>query len=112
MLAPNSTDWYCVIHQLFLISLRFGCQNKVVNGKPVKDGKAPWHAILEDLNCATLCGGSIINIKFILTAAHCIDSYKKHPWTACPEKYHNGGPLYPSNIAGKYNLVLNSMKLN
>ena len=77
------------------------CLSKVVNGKPVEDGKAPWHAILEDLNCATLCGGSIVNIKFILTAAHCIDSFKKHPRTACPGKYHNGGPLYPSNIASK-----------
>ena len=79
----------------------------MVNGTPARDGEVPWQVILEDMNCATLCGGSIINTRFILSAAHCIDSFVAKPIQTCREKIiqkHRQGKeifKYPRNILGK-----------
>ena len=81
----------------------------VFGGCDSKRGAVPWQIILEDINCATLCGGTQINLKFILTAAHCIDQFKKIPRKMCPTKYweiiRNKKKKvlpYPNNILSKY----------
>ena len=75
---------------------------KIFGGCPSKGGAVPWMVILEDMNCATLCGGTQINLKFILTAAHCIDQFKKKPSEFCPQKYVKKVLPYPKNILSKY----------
>ena len=71
-------------------------------GCPSNRGTVPWQVILEDFNCATLCGGTQINLKFILTAAHCMDQFKKKPSKLCPTKKVKKVIPYPKNILSKY----------
>ena len=80
---------------------------KVINGDPARPGEVPWQVVLEDKNCGILCGGSILNVKFVLTAAHCIDSFKKDPFVECKkkalQKKARGKLLdYPKNLVSKY----------
>ena len=78
----------------------------IIEGDVVLGGNLPWHTVLEDSNCGTLCGGAIINTKFILTAAHCVDSFKKHPQISCPGKLSKLPKVlsYPANIISKFYL--------
>ena len=88
----------------------------IVNGCLSSRGAVPWIVILEDLMCSTLCGGTQINLKFILTAAHCVDSFKKEPRKNCPKKYAKSQRQphpkkvfpYPKNILSKLSGVENS----
>lgn len=48
----------------------------VVGGVEADPGEAPWQVLLENMNNGEICGGSILNPRFILTAAHCIDSFE------------------------------------
>ena len=71
---------------------------KIVDGCNSKRGAIPWQVILSDMNCATLCGGTQINLRFILTAAHCIDAFAIDPRKHCPKKIKKGILHYPHNI--------------
>ena len=76
---------------------------KVFGGCNALPGGIPWQVVLEDMYCATLCGGTQINLKFILTAAHCIDQFKKKPSELCPTKKIEKKSLpYPNNILSKH----------
>ena len=74
----------------------------IVDGCNSKRGAIPWQVILEDMNCKTLCGGTQINLRFILTAAHCIDQFEKKKRKVCPKKIVKKILPYPNNILGKY----------
>ena len=62
---------------------------KVVNGIPVRRGAVPWQALIEDMNSGEICGGSVLNRLFILTAAHCVDNYRQSSY---------GKLQFPKNI--------------
>ena len=74
----------------------------VFGGCNSKRGAIPWQIILEDWNCGTLCGGTQINLKFILTAANCMDQFKKNPSELCHQKNVKKVFPYPKNILSKY----------
>uniref|UniRef100_A0A9L0SQI8 Coagulation factor IX n=1 Tax=Equus caballus TaxID=9796 RepID=A0A9L0SQI8_HORSE len=46
--------------------------NRVVGGENAKPGQFPWQVLLHG-KIAAFCGGSIINEKWVVTAAHCIE---------------------------------------
>src|SRR6185369_2607254 len=53
-------------------------QPKIVGGKPAPAGAFPWQVSLgvswiADPFSAHFCGGSVLNEKWIITAAHCAD---------------------------------------
>lgn len=52
---------------------------RIVNGYDAPFGKYPWQAFLRIyksvLENAYLCGGSLINPNWVVTAAHCVDGY-------------------------------------
>jgi secreted trypsin-like serine protease len=50
-------------------------QPRIVGGTPVPAGQQPWVAALLDANLEQGCGGSLIDSRWVVTAAHCINSY-------------------------------------
>ena len=50
---------------------------RVVNGRPAQPGAWPWAVLLGDKKwnggITVVCGGTLINKNFVLTAAHCFD---------------------------------------
>ena len=71
----------------------YGTSMVVVSGVPIGRGHAPWQALLEDMNTGEICGGSVLNTQFILTAAHCIESFKNSE----AKRYR-----FPRNILSKF----------
>lgn len=69
----------CTLHN-------FGCcfqiQPRIVNGFPSERGQFPYYALLELTERfhpkeERICGGSLLNEHFVLTAAHCLDNVTK-----------------------------------
>ena len=48
----------------------------IVGGSAAKKGEIPWQVLIENMNNAEICGGVIINEKFVLTAAHCTELFR------------------------------------
>lgn len=52
--------------------------DRVIGGQPTKIDEFPWTALIEyekpNGRFGFHCGGSVINERYILTAAHCITS--------------------------------------
>ncbi|KAK4879290.1 hypothetical protein RN001_007436 [Aquatica leii] len=46
---------------------------RIVNGKTADDGQYPYQVSLTSLTNGHFCGGSILNTRWILTAAHCLE---------------------------------------
>jgi secreted trypsin-like serine protease len=53
----------------------------IVGGIEAKQNFWPWQVSLKSFGFH-VCGGSIINDQWILTAAHCFDREKPEPWSA------------------------------
>ncbi|XP_014371555.2 phenoloxidase-activating enzyme-like [Papilio machaon] len=46
--------------------------NRIIGGGPAGIDQYPWLVLLEYAKGLTLCGGSLITSRFVLTAAHCL----------------------------------------
>lgn len=70
--------------------------SRIVGGQEAEEGFAPYQVSLQSKSGAHNCGGAIINNRWILTAAHCIDGmtvdyYRVRAGTI---NYRLGGVLY------------------
>jgi len=50
-------------------------QSRIVNGDEAKPGSWPWMVSLK-MNGRHFCGGTIISPKWVMTASHCISSFR------------------------------------
>lgn len=54
---------------------RLRTKNRVVNGEIAVQNSFPWLVSLAKYKKQGFCGGSIMNEKYILTAAHCLTRF-------------------------------------
>ncbi|XP_063169805.1 coagulation factor IX-like [Candoia aspera] len=55
------------------VSLRLGHRIRVVGGMESKKGEVPWQVYVLNSEQKGFCGGTIINEKWVVTAAHCLE---------------------------------------
>lgn len=58
-----------------------GKSYRISSGREAPSGSAPWHVIIrETIHGSAFCGGSLVNERWLVTAAHCVyqfeDSYQ------------------------------------
>ncbi|GIY77986.1 prothrombin [Caerostris darwini] len=53
---------------------------KIVGGHNTKKGAYPWQVMLWEPSLKSFCGGSLLNERWIATAAHCFVNYKNLKW--------------------------------
>ncbi|XP_004577407.2 coagulation factor VII [Ochotona princeps] len=51
-------------------------QGRIVGGKVCPKGECPWQAALMVNNGTLLCGGSLVNPHWVVSAAHCFDKLR------------------------------------
>ncbi|XP_035220366.1 complement C1s-A subcomponent-like isoform X2 [Stegodyphus dumicola] len=53
---------------------------KIIGGHNTKKGAYPWQVMLWEPNLESFCGGSLLNERWIATAAHCFVNYRGLRW--------------------------------
>ena len=71
-------------------------EEKVVGGIKAPKGLIPWQVRIEDTNSGTKCGGTVLNLKFVMSAGHCADG-----WTQSFNEEVESHKPFPANVLGK-----------
>lgn len=62
----------CTKNICFLLVICAEIKDRIIGGENARPGQFPYQVSLQCGN-RHICGGSILNEKYILTAAHCVD---------------------------------------
>lgn len=80
---PNHQSSLIVLflYRTLFFYLRLGCgivnkQNRIVGGQETEVNQYPWMALLTYGN-RFYCGASLINDRYVMTAAHCVSGFNK-----------------------------------
>jgi secreted trypsin-like serine protease len=63
----------------YKILKRNGYESRIVGGTPVTTGEYPFIGGVVSDKYGQFCGGSLVDSRFLLTAAHCFDDYDLVP---------------------------------
>lgn len=91
-----------ILLTLLEFSFCFEIKPRIVNGLASKRGQFPYYALLESRERYYpkenfICGGSLLNEEFILTAAHCLNNVTKvlvHLGSLRQEEFEDGRQVF------------------
>ncbi|ELK27197.1 Coagulation factor IX [Myotis davidii] len=69
--SENSTEDETILDNVTQSTQPFNDFTRIVGGENAKPGQFPWQVLLHN-KIEGFCGGSIVNEKWVVTAAHCI----------------------------------------
>ncbi|XP_037844800.1 coagulation factor IX isoform X2 [Chlorocebus sabaeus] len=72
----NSTEAETILDNITQSTQSFNDFTRVVGGEDAKPGQFPWQVVLNG-KVDAFCGGSIVNEKWVVTAAHCVETDAK-----------------------------------
>ncbi|XP_023058339.1 coagulation factor IX isoform X2 [Piliocolobus tephrosceles] len=72
----NSTEAETILDNITQSTQSFNDLTRVVGGEDAKPGQFPWQVVLNG-KVDAFCGGSIVNEKWVVTAAHCVETGAK-----------------------------------
>ncbi|XP_058269350.1 coagulation factor X isoform X2 [Hemibagrus wyckioides] len=65
-------------HPLYNISASDDSDRRIVGGMLQRQGGSPWQALLRNKDENGYCGGTLINLRWVITAAHCLQETPDH----------------------------------
>ncbi|KAM6160967.1 mannan-binding lectin serine protease 1-like [Erethizon dorsatum] len=74
---------------------------RIFSGRPAEKGTTPWIAMLSHPNDVPFCGGTLLGLNWLVTAAHCLHQ----PVDSEDSRLHTSHLLHPSDfkiILGKH----------